>query len=653
MAFNVFKGIGQVTEEAFNGLNDADKIGKLWFVKRTVAEGSEDEDAYGEIYFGTRHYGHFSQAEINAIKANEAAIENINTELTTVKDNVEIQEKSIEGLQALVDSITKYEYKTVEETSVPEDVKNSEGVSELPSATKDSDEYVKVSGETTTYYKKEALSFDSLLNAIDAIRDEYKVKTVSAEDKVLSVDESGVLSAELSLKYDSDSKKIYLYGKGGKTAIGDPIDATAFIKDGMLDTAEIVDVTETEDGKFVYGSGNTETAGVTSEGKYIRLHFNTDSEKKDVFLSVSEMVKAYTAGKDVKIEGENNSINVATSEDVTILGGPLADDVTGGSWPEEWMKDGNKCIPAGKSLTEILTTLFFQTISGDVEATYTTWSPNLGTPTPSINNNKPEVNEELTLSATPNTGVTGNNATVTVTASQGYFLNDESTHKASPYKQTISGSVSGTNVVALTWNNSEVADGKGIAKEGSNTLRAVQSGLTATIGNYTENTIYASTNTKVKLPGTSVVINTVGGLGTKEKALTSDASTSVNAYYPIYTNGSKSATNDTTAPSVNAVADDGTKLDLVATGTTFGVAFGAMVDGGIGYRIVLHKSKKINSAMALNGLTKAYEIDQTSKFVKASTSITKQSGGKDEDYYVWEYKGTEGANRVLFKIANK
>lgn len=652
MAFEVFKGIGQVTWESFSGLTNDEKIGKLWFVKRTVAEGGNDNDAYGEIYFGTRHYGHFSQAEIDAIAANKEAINTINTDLTTVKGNVESQGKSIEGLQTLVDSIAKYEYKTVEESVVPEEVKNSEGVAELPSATKDSDEYVKVvSGETATYYKKEALSFDSLLNAIEAIRNEYKVKSVNAEDKVLSVDASGVLSAELSLKYDSDNKKIYLYGKDGKTAIGDPIDATAFIKDGMLETAEIVNVTRTEDGKFVYGSGNTEAAGVTSEGKYIRLHFNTDSGKKDVFLSVSEMVKAYAAGKDVEIKADDNSINVATSEDVTILGGPLADDITGGNWPEEWIKDGNKYIPAGKSLTEILTTLFFQTISGDVKATYTTWSPNLGTPTPSISDSKPEVNAELTLSATPNTGVTGNNATVTVTASQGYFLNDEATHKASPYKETISGTVSGTNVVTLTWNNSEAADGKGVAKEGSNTLRADQSGLTATIGNYTENTIYASTNTKVKLPGTSVVINTVGGLGTKEKALTSDASMSVNAYYPIYTNGHESATGDTTAPSVSAVEDDGTKLPLVADGTTFGVAFGAMVDGGIGYRIVLHKSKKISSAMALNGLTKAYEIDQTNKFVKASTAITKQSGGKDEDYYVWEYKGTEGANRVLFKIA--
>ena len=59
MALNVFKGIEQVTEATYLGLDDSDKIGKLYLVKRT--------DGYGDIYFGTRHYGHFSQTEINKL----------------------------------------------------------------------------------------------------------------------------------------------------------------------------------------------------------------------------------------------------------------------------------------------------------------------------------------------------------------------------------------------------------------------------------------------------------------------------------------------------------------------------------------------------------------------------------------------------------
>ena len=60
MALNVFKGIEQVTEATYSGLTSSDKIGKLYLVKRT--------DDYGDIYFGTRHYGHFGTEDAEAIE---------------------------------------------------------------------------------------------------------------------------------------------------------------------------------------------------------------------------------------------------------------------------------------------------------------------------------------------------------------------------------------------------------------------------------------------------------------------------------------------------------------------------------------------------------------------------------------------------------
>ena len=72
--------------------------------------------------------------------------------------------------------------------------------------------------------------------------------------------------------------------------------------------------------------------------------------------------------------------------------------------------------------------------------------------------------------------------------------------------------------------------------------------------------------------------------------------------------------------------------------------------GGTGYRILLHSSKSIKSAKALNGLTAKYDIDVLSKFVKNTTAITKATGDTTATYYAWEYKGTEGSNRVNFTI---
>ena len=170
------------------------------------------------------------------------------------------------------------------------------------------------------------------------------------------------------------------------------------------------------------------------------------------------------------------------------------------------------------------------------------------------------------------------------------------------------------------------------------------------MGNYAAQTIYASTNTKKCLPTVSAVLDVDANAG--EKIISSTATATVAAYYPVYTNGIKSDTTDTSSPTVTATAD-ATKLPLVANGTTFGVAFAAMVPDGTGYRVLLRSGKKISSAKKLNGLTSKYDIDCTKLFVKNSTAIMKPSGGVNETYYGWEYKGTDGANRVNFTIANE
>ena len=46
--------------------------------------------------------------------------------------------------------------------------------------------------------------------------------------------------------------------------------------------------------------------------------------------------------------GKNANASV-TSEDIIVAGGPLANEVTD-NWPTEWVKDGNKVIPAGTSI---------------------------------------------------------------------------------------------------------------------------------------------------------------------------------------------------------------------------------------------------------------------------------------------------------------
>lgn len=51
-----FKGIKQVLADSYNDV--VDKKGYLWFVRKSA------DDTSGDIYFGSRHYGHFDENEI-------------------------------------------------------------------------------------------------------------------------------------------------------------------------------------------------------------------------------------------------------------------------------------------------------------------------------------------------------------------------------------------------------------------------------------------------------------------------------------------------------------------------------------------------------------------------------------------------------------
>lgn len=91
MALNVFKGIEQVTEATYLGLAGSDKIGKLYLVKRT--------DGYGDIYFGTRHYGHFSQKEIDKLAQAVKDIGDNKTAITKNTSDITLQRTDFDNLK--------------------------------------------------------------------------------------------------------------------------------------------------------------------------------------------------------------------------------------------------------------------------------------------------------------------------------------------------------------------------------------------------------------------------------------------------------------------------------------------------------------------------------------------------------------------------
>lgn len=130
-----------------------------------------------------------------------------------------------------------------------------------------------------------------------------QVTGVKADDKVLSLTEKK-LSATLGLSYDSENKKIKLTGIN-KAEIAS-IDATDFIKDGMLKSASF-----------------TGAAGEGGQHKNcIKLLFNSDGPADPIYIDVSSLVDTYTAkaGSGLTLNDHEFGIDtsvIATAQSVT------------------------------------------------------------------------------------------------------------------------------------------------------------------------------------------------------------------------------------------------------------------------------------------------------------------------------------------------
>lgn len=130
-----------------------------------------------------------------------------------------------------------------------------------------------------------------------------QVTGVKADDPVLSLTEKK-LSTTLGLSYDSENKKIKLTGIN-KAEIAS-IDATDFIKDGMLESASF-----------------TGAAGEGGQHKNcIKLVFNSDSPADPIYIDVSSLVDTYTAkaGSGLTLNDHEFGIDtsvIATAQSVT------------------------------------------------------------------------------------------------------------------------------------------------------------------------------------------------------------------------------------------------------------------------------------------------------------------------------------------------
>lgn len=638
----IFKGFKQVTRAQFD--SEENKSGYLWFVRTepeatpsVVDEGEEvkPNDEY-DIYFGSKQYGHFCEGELQSIKDRITTLEGNVDEILRVLD-----EEILVAIDNNANAITA----------------NTKSITTL----------------------SEELS-------------KHIIKNVDPNDKVLNVAD-GILSSSIELVYEDTHIK--LYGKG-KEELGS-IDASAFIKDSVLENVEVI---EKEDGKYIEFTWKTEG----------------DTTKTDA-IKVTDFAKFYSAGNalelteddkfNVKVAANDNFLSVNDNnelivddvttdktmikEDITIAGGPLASDSVKAAF------DGG-VIPAGTDIQSVLKALLCVEIYPDTIKSEPVY--NVKVITPSISASAGTVS--IKSGALVEVGQTITFASLTAgTVSIYGQINPVVSGLEHGYSDAVSGgTVINETTIGTEWDIKQM-DGQvyeleasitsGFSEQTDSLPSVVQASastscvldsctLVADLGTNT----YKVSEDAPKFVGSYdavsevYVVSNLGGRSEDKKSKSfeasgdvekdaNDDSTSTNSrtfsvvgVYPVYTNGVSASTTDATAANMSDlsahVSGDGTKLALMKADTAFAVSFAAHIEDVEGYRLYLPGDWKVKTALGINANTAKFAVDQKSKFVALKdekgevVKVKRTIQGKEVDYTVYEYLATEGANRVKFTV---
>lgn len=340
--------------------------------------------------------------------------------------------------------------------------------------------------------------------AAKAYADE-KVEDVSTAVDGLSTRISGLENLNRAVDASYDGQYIYLIDADGNK-IGDGFDASEFIVDGLLDSVSFEEVEGKKTNNLVFT-------------------FNTAAGKEAFTVDFSKYVDVYRADNvSLELDSDTNTFSIKNVDatkttlgtTIQIAGGPLANDVAESNevWP--WYEGGNRVIPAGKSMEEILTALFLKVVNGTVKWGSASWSPTISEPSVTMSASEVEVGTTVKVTKLQAGGVDAKTRTATCTCSQGYFNadadgNPTGSHNAGNKTISVNASIDGTAALACTWNDVATAITVNTTEldvvEGTNTFIASQSGQKAVCNALPTTKVFAATNTKVLLDSVSATFS--------------------------------------------------------------------------------------------------------------------------------------------------
>ena len=251
------------------------------------------------------------EAQVNANAYTDTKIATLDADDSPVDNNFVTSVSESDGKITVQRAAVSSSTKTVSVTKVDGGGVNLDVNIDGATIVKNTDGKISVaSAALTQYIGKDAVK----VSEVDASNNN---KTVSLEiksgDKVLSQTQDG-LSATLSIDYDSNERKLQLKGSSGNVI--NEIDATAFVKDGMLnDTAVFTASATTQSITFSRSRNKHEYSGLTKENHYLAFEFKISSGESSSYnyeiLNATSIIDVYKKGNGLELTDHTFSVKLA------------------------------------------------------------------------------------------------------------------------------------------------------------------------------------------------------------------------------------------------------------------------------------------------------------------------------------------------------
>lgn len=394
--------------------------------------------------------------------------------------------------------------------------------------------------------------------------------------------------------------------------------------------------------------------------------------------------------QDDKIVGTTRAEQLMTTADITIQGGPLANDIaeSGETWPFGTDDAGNKIIPAGTSIQSILTNLFLKEKWGapgtPVEATLTTA---VDAPTPSLSattktGSLVEIGDTITVAKITANAVTyGGTTTTSVSGfTYGYSATDDNIRDSSnksvfvnrgtptansneKYSMTITNNFGATvptitssatpsEVTCKSSTNTNIAF-TGTAIKGLNTVNVSETGVgsKATVPPLQSYFACSNVGNTHKSDGSTITSKSVESKTLSVNAPTNSDSASLTGVYRLYTNGKQTTETYIEGPFEFSESEYGFGLVDYSSSKTLYACFGSPSEKT--WEVYLPKSEglKLSGAYAYNSVSTKYET-ASNNITLSSTSKTIKCLAGDIEYDVYQIDGVAG-NNIKLTITKK